>query len=116
MKSILKKASLLAAAAALTALAPLSAWAAQHDIVILHTNDIHCGVRDNLGFAGLAQIKHDTLARTPNVALVDAGDAIQGAPLGKLSRGLAVVNIMNAVGYDFCIPATTNLIMVCHAF
>lgn len=104
MKNILKKASLLAAAAALTAFAPLAAWAAQHDIVILHTNDIHCGVRDNLGFAGLAQIKYDTLARTPNVALVDAGDAIQGAPLGKLSRGLAVVNIMNAVGYDFCIP------------
>ena len=35
---------------------------------------------------------------------MDAGDAIQGAPLGKLSTGEAVVNIMNAVGYDFCIP------------
>ena len=88
----------------MTVSAPLMAWALEHDIVILHTNDIHCGINDNLGFSGLAQIKKDELARTPNVALVDAGDAIQGAPIGKLSDGLAVVNIMNAVGYDFCIP------------
>ena len=88
----------------MTLSAPLLAWALEHDIVILHTNDIHCGVNDNIGFAGLAQLKKDALAQTPNVALVDAGDAIQGAPLGKLSTGEAVVNIMNAVGYDFCIP------------
>ena len=73
--------------AAMTVSAPLMAWALEHDIVILHTNDIHCGINDNIGFAGLAQIKKDALARTPNVAPVDAGDAIQGAPIGKLSRG-----------------------------
>lgn len=104
MKKFLKKTSLFLVTAAMTVSAPLMAWALEHDIVILHTNDIHCGINDNIGFAGLAQIKKDALARTPNVALVDAGDAIQGAPIGKLSRGLAVVNIMNYLGYDFCIP------------
>ena len=104
MKKFLKKTSLFLVTAAMTVSAPLMAWALEHDIVILHTNDIHCGINDNIGFDGLAQIKRDTLARTPNVALVDAGDAIQGAPIGKLSRGLAVVRIMNYLGYDFCIP------------
>ena len=104
MKKFLKKTSLFLVTAAMTVSAPLMAWALEHDIVILHTNDIHCGINDNIGFAGLAQIKKDALARTPNVALVDAGDAIQGAPIGKLSRGLAVVDIMNYLGYDFCIP------------
>ena len=104
MKKFLKRTSLFLVTAAMTVSAPLMAWALEHDIVILHTNDIHCGINDNIGFAGLAQIKKDALARTPNVALVDAGDAIQGAPIGKLSRGLAVVNIMNYLGYDFCIP------------
>lgn len=104
MKSFWKKTSLFLVTTAMTVSAPLMAWALEHDIVILHTNDIHCGINDNLGFSGLAQIKKDTLAKTPNVALVDAGDAIQGAPIGKLSTGLAIVNIMNAVGYDFCIP------------
>lgn len=104
MKNFWKKISLFLVTSALTLSAPLMAWALEHDIVILHTNDIHCGINDNLGFSGLAQLKKDELARTPNVVLVDAGDAIQGAPIGKLSAGLAVVNIMNAVGYDFCIP------------
>ena len=104
MKKFLKRTSLFLVTAAMTVSAPLMAWALEHDIVILHTNDIHCGINDNIGFAGLAQIKKDALARTPNVALVDAGDAIQGAPIGKLSRGLAVVDIMNYLGYDFCIP------------
>lgn len=88
----------------LTTAVPLVGWAADKDIVILHTNDIHCGVNDNLGFATVAQIKKDMLHKTPYVALVDAGDAIQGAPIGKLSTGDAVINIMNAVGYDFAIP------------
>lgn len=90
-------------AAALTLLMQLTAWAGQ-EIIILHTNDIHCGAEDNIGLAGVARLKREALARTPNVVLVDAGDAIQGAPLGQLTRGEAMVNIMNAAGYDFCVP------------
>ncbi len=99
-----RKFTTLLLAAALTIFLQLAAAAAQSEIIVLHTNDIHCGVNDNLGMAGISQLKKDALTRTPNVVLVDAGDAIQGAPLGQLTRGEAMVNIMNAVGYDFCIP------------
>lgn len=79
-------------------------YATEHDIIILHTNDIHCNVKGNVSLSKIAWLKKNELQKTPNVLLVDAGDAIQGAPLGKLSRGEAIVNIMNQVGYDFCIP------------
>ena len=88
----------------LTMAAPLYAWAADKEIVILHTNDMHCGVNDNLGLATVAQMKQNALQKTPYVALVDAGDAVQGAPIGKLSKGEAVINMLNAAGYDFAIP------------
>ena len=81
---------------------PLSVWAEK--IIILHTNDIHCGVEDHLGLAKVAQYKKDLLKETPYVALVDAGDAVQGAPVGKLSDGQSVVKMMNTARYDFLIP------------
>ncbi|MCQ4833479.1 metallophosphoesterase, partial [Hungatella sp. SL.1.14] len=78
--------------------------AADHDIVVLYTNDVHCGVDDNIGYAGLALYKKQMLEQTPYVVLVDAGDAIQGAPIGTLSDGVYLIDIMNKVGYDFAIP------------
>ena len=99
-----KKGLLACLTVGLTMAAPLYAWAADKEIVILHTNDMHCGVNDNLGLATVAQMKQNALQKTPYVALVDAGDAVQGAPIGKLSRGEAVVRMMNAAGYDFAIP------------
>ena len=84
---------------------PLSAWANDKEkIIILYTNDVHCGVEDNIGLARLAQYKKDLLKITPYVALVDSGDYIQGASLGKLSKGESIINIMNSVGYDFAVP------------
>ena len=74
------------------------------DIIILHTNDIHCGVLDNVGFPRLSQYKKDLQKAGHKVLLVDAGDCVQGAPIGKLSKGESVVRIMNAVKYDFLIP------------
>lgn len=99
-----KKGLLACLTVGLTMAAPLYAWAADKEIVILHTNDMHCGINDNLGLATVAQMKKDALQETPYVALVDAGDAVQGAPIGKLSRGEAVVRMMNAASYDFAIP------------
>lgn len=72
-----------------------------NDIVILHTDDAHCGVNDNLGYAGVAAYKAE-MEKTHNyVALVDCGDAIQGESIGTLSAGAYLVDIMNEVGYDF---------------
>jgi len=81
-----------------------SSLAADRDIVVLYTNDVHCGVDGNIGYAGLALYKKEMQAQTPYVTLVDAGDAIQGAPIGTLSDGGYLIDIMNKVGYDFAVP------------
>ena len=80
---------------------PITALAADKDIVVLYTNDVHCGVDDNIGYAGLALYKKEMQQQTPYVTLVDTGDAIQGAPIGTLSDGGYLIDIMNYVGYDF---------------
>lgn len=82
----------------------VTAFAADKDIVVLYTNDVHCGVDDNIGYAGLALYKKEMQQQTPYVTLVDAGDAIQGAPIGTLSEGGYIIDIMNYVGYDVAVP------------
>lgn len=76
----------------------------QEDIVILYTNDVHCGIDENIGYAGLASYKKMIMEKTPYVALVDCGDAVQGEYIGAVSEGEYIVDIMNEVGYDFAIP------------
>ena len=108
MRDVWKKRILslaLTAAMVLGAGAPaLAAETPDQEIIILYTNDVHCGVTDNIGYAGLALYEKQMKEETPYVALVDAGDAIQGAPIGTLSEGGDSVSIMNQVGYDFAIP------------
>ena len=64
---------------------------ASDDIVILHTNDVHCGYE---GYDKLVE-----LAKGADL-VVDAGDAIQGGPIGTLSKGEYITEIMNYVKYD----------------
>ena len=90
-----------AAALVLSLGLPLQAWAR---VVLLHTNDIHCGVDKNLTLARVAAYKKLQKGENPQTLLLDAGDAIQGEPLGKLTDGRAMVRILNAAGYDFAIP------------
>ena len=73
------------------------------DLVILYTSDVHCGVDQGWGYAGLYKVK-ETLSRSNYVLLVDNGDAIQGEPIGTMTAGEAIIDIMNAVGYDIAIP------------
>ena len=72
-----------------------------NDIVILYTNDVHCAVDDNIGYAGLAAYKKEMQAAYNYVALVDCGDSVQGDVIGTLSKGEYLVDIMNELGYDF---------------
>ena len=58
-----------------------------NDIVILHTNDVHCGVSDTIGYDGLMLYKKQLLKNYNNVILVDAGDHIQGGVMGLLTSG-----------------------------
>ena len=68
--------------------------------VILHTNDVHAGYEDDIGYDGLALYKKELEKKYENVFLVDCGDAIQGAPIGAISKGIDVIRFMNYVGYD----------------
>lgn len=75
------------------------------DIVVLYTNDIHCGVdagspEGTMGYSNLAALKKELEAQYEHVALVDAGDAIQGDAIGTLSDGDYLIDIMNYLGYD----------------
>lgn len=71
----------------------------QQDVVVLFTSDVHCGIDQGFGYAGLAAVR-DELAKSNHVVLVDNGDAIQGEPVGTMTTGEAIVKLMNAVGYD----------------
>ncbi|MBO6082022.1 MAG: bifunctional metallophosphatase/5'-nucleotidase [Bacteroidales bacterium] len=71
---------------------------AAQDIIILYENDVHCSVD---GYADLGALKAEMKQRTPYVALVSAGDFVQGGSLGAISKGGYIIDIMNAVGYDF---------------
>ena len=69
-------------------------------VVILYTNDVHCGIEDAIGYAGLAAYEKAYEKLGYEVILVDNGDAIQGGPIGTLSKGEYIIDIMNAIGYD----------------
>ena len=74
------------------------------DIIILYTNDVHCGVDDNLGYAGFERCAEEARKQTPYVTLVDAGDWAQGGTIGSIAQGRYIVEIMNAVSYDIAVP------------
>ena len=67
-------------------------------IVILYENDAHCAVE---GYARLAGQRDAERQHTPYVAVVSSGDFAQGNTVGSLTKGEAIVRIMNAVGYDY---------------
>ncbi len=75
----------------------------EKDLIILFTSDIHCGIKDGWGFAGLCAIK-ENLEKDYNVLLVDDGDAIQGEPIGTMTRGQGIIDIMNTLGYVAATP------------
>lgn len=72
--------------------------------VILHTNDAHVAFEDNIGYDGLAPYKKELEAVYDHVLLIDAGDAIQGAPIGSVSKGAEIIRMMNRLGYDLAVP------------
>ena len=72
-------------------------------IAIIFTNDVHSYFDRDIGYDGLMLLKQELEQQYEYVVLVDAGDAIQGAPLGSLSQGKEPVQVMNEVGYDVAI-------------
>ncbi len=75
----------------------------ERDLIILFTSDVHCGIDQGWGYAGLYAVK-ENLSKNYNVLLVDDGDSIQGEAIGTMTRGEAIIDIMNVMGYDVAIP------------
>ena len=89
---------------------PVTAFAAETEnlgVVILHTNDVHCGFEaddSTFGAADLAAYKARLESEGYDVILADAGDFVQGGVIGTLSDGEYPMQIMNELGYDVAIP------------
>ena len=69
-------------------------------VAVLYTNDVHCGIDEFIGYAGLKAYESAYEDSGYQVAIVDSGDAIQGGSVGTLSKGSYIIDIMNYVGYD----------------
>ncbi len=82
----------------------VSAVTPNGEIYILCTSDVHCGVDQGFGYAGLWQVRRQLEAQGYETILVDDGDAIQGEPIGTISKGQAILDLMNAMEYDVAIP------------
>ncbi|MBQ7680066.1 MAG: 5'-nucleotidase C-terminal domain-containing protein [Butyrivibrio sp.] len=74
------------------------------DVMILCTSDMHCGIDQGFGLAGLAQVRAQMEAQGYATILVDDGDAIQGDAIGTISKGVEIIKLMNALHYDVAIP------------
>ena len=77
-------------------------------VVILFTNDVHCQIDysagKSWGYGKVAGLKKMYESYGNDVILIDAGDHVQGGPIGSLTNGEAIIDILNAVGYDLAIP------------
>lgn len=73
-------------------------------VMILYTSDIHCGVDKGFGLAGLKAVRDRFEAKGYETILVDNGDAIQGDALGTLTKGEAIIKLMNSLEYDLAVP------------
>lgn len=78
------------------------------DIFIYYTSDVHCAISENIGYSSLSAFIKNEKKNHPYVTLVDLGDFLQDNAknsnddnsISSLSKGKAIVEIMNAVGYD----------------
>lgn len=71
---------------------------------IIFTNDVHCAFETNIGYSGLSAYKNKLINQGNETMLVDCGDHVQGAPIGFLSKGSYIIEIMNKFGYEYAIP------------
>ena len=70
------------------------------DIVILHLNDVHCGINDTIGYDGFVLYRRELQQKYKYIITVDVGDHIQGSSLGAISDGAAIIKIMNKIKFD----------------
>ena len=56
-----------------------------NDIVILHLNDVHCGIDDTIGYDGFVLYRDEIKNQYNYVLTVDVGDHIQVGTIGAIS-------------------------------
>ena len=111
--------------AAMTQSRAVRAGRAQH-ITILHTADIHAqlDVHDEFfweqgkpvfkrrgGFATLRTMIDALRRQNPgNTLLLDGGDCFQGGAVASLSKGQAIVPLVNAIAYDLVLPGNWEVV------
>ena len=66
-------------------------------IIVLYDNDVHCSID---GYPRLASFYNKYLSASNFVSTVSCGDFSSGGHIGSISKGEAIVDIMNYVGYD----------------
>ena len=74
------------------------------DVAIFYTSDVHCGIDQNFGYAGLEEMIKYYKESGYETILVDIGDSVQGEPIGTMTDGESVIELMNDMGYDIAIP------------
>lgn len=95
-------------------------------LTVLHTTDIHAQLEphDELfyedgravfkrrgGFATLRTMVEALRRQNPgNTLLVDGGDCFQGSAVASLSKGMAIVPLVNRIGYDLMLPGNWEVV------
>ena len=78
------------------------------DIYIYYTGDVHCAITENIGYSSLSAIIKKERNEHEFVTLVDLGDFLQDNAknsneddsISSLTKGKAMIEIMNTIGYD----------------
>jgi 2',3'-cyclic-nucleotide 2'-phosphodiesterase (5'-nucleotidase family) len=124
-------ATAVAAIAATLAVTVPAAVAADDGLLRIHllwTNDVHGHIAPEPakfmnpdfppplgGGASAATYINEVTAKAAaageEVLLVDVGDMFQGTPIGNKTKGAAVIEYMNAVGYQFAVPGNHDFDM-----
>ena len=73
------------------------------DIIIIHTNDVHCALMSNIGYDGLMLYKKELQKNYKYIITVDIGDHAQGESLCLLNKGKEIIDIMNKIGHDIAV-------------
>lgn len=81
----------------------------KHEIVILHTNDVHARVKADerekaIGYGKIKTYKDELVKEGKTVLMLDAGDTFHGTTFATISRGDSIVKLLNEVGYDYMVP------------
>ena len=110
MRTLLTKTAALITMLIFVLTLKVNAAAGTGELVIYHTNDMHARVTpddDNgmsVGLAELAAVVKKTKATNPDTLWLDAGDTFHGMPMINISRGMNMVELVNAAGIDAMSP------------